>query len=79
MAKQDSDQYRKGVVKRFAMTEDEQTWCWELLNDVQIAVNNRDSVQCDALVKKIERRLTKLRTPEGQAWMLAQRLEDLDE
>ena len=62
-------EYRMGIVKRFAMTQDEQTYCWSMLNDLQMAVTNRNSLECDTLVQQIEKRVNWLRSDKGQAWI----------
>lgn len=67
--KPDADQYRREIVQRLAMSQDEQTLCWALLGELQIAVIANNEGVRDRTVAKIEKYVTWARSPKGSAWL----------
>lgn len=72
MAKVDTEKVRKELVREFDMTEDEETFCWSLLNEFQLYSATPGHPNCGELKKQIRRRVSWLRTESGQAWVKAQ-------
>lgn len=72
MTKVDTYKVRMALVRDLDMTDDEQTWCWELLNGYQLYSAMPGHPKCDELVRQIRRRVHWLRTESGQEWAKAQ-------
>ena len=67
-----SGDYRRDLVKSMTMTQDEQTYCWALLGNIQTAEINGQSDILERELVKLRSYLTWIRSNTGQAWLKEQ-------